>query len=187
MPTPARRYSLQKLTLCALFAALISVLSPIAIPLGPIPLSLGLLGVLVTAVTLPPLQSMAAVGVFLAIGLCGLPVFSGGGSGAMILVGPTGGYLWSYLLCAPLVSCFSKKIKPSRPHLGTFLACLIGVLVCYTCGTLQYCLLTHTKPLPALLVCVVPFLPLDLLKAVAAAYLGSRLSPLITLKQRHGH
>lgn len=185
MPTPSRRYSLQKLTLCALFAALISVLSPIAIPLGPVPLSLGLLGVLVTAVSLPPMQSTAAVGVFLAIGLCGLPVFSGGGSGAMILVGPTGGYLWSYLLCAPLVSCLSQAKKPARLPVGAFLACLVGTLVCYACGTLQYCLLTHTSPLPALLVCVLPFLPFDLLKAVAAACLGTRLHPLVALKQRH--
>ena len=186
MPTPTRRYSLQRLTLCALFAALTCVLSPIAIPLGPIPISLGLLGVLITAVTLPPLQSTVAVGVFLAIGLCGLPVFSGGGSGAMILVGPTGGYLWSYLFCAPLVSCLSLRQKPSRlPHTA-FLACLVGVLICYACGILQYCILTHTPPLSALLVCVVPFLPFDILKAAAAAYLGMRLKPIISQKQRHG-
>ena len=186
MPTPPRRNSLHTLTLCALFAALVSVLSPIAIPLGPVPVSLGLLGVLITAVTLSPLQSAVAVGVFLAIGLCGLPVFSGGGSGAMILVGPTGGYLWSYLLCAPLVSCLARIMKPSRVPVGAFLACLVGTLACYACGTLQYCILTHTQPLPALLVCVLPFLPFDLLKAAAAAYLGMRLRPLVTLNQRHG-
>ena len=103
----------------------------------------------------------------------------------MILVGPTGGYLWSYLLCAPLVSCFARAGKPSRLPVGVFLSCIVGTLVCYACGTLQYCLLTHTSPLPALLVCVLPFLPFDLLKAVAAACLGTRLRLIIHTKQRH--
>ena len=177
----SRNRSLYILTLCALFAALICVLSPIAIPFGPIPVSLGLLGVLIAAVILPPLQSTTAVGVYLAIGICGLPVFSAGSSGAMILVGPTGGYLWSYLLCAPLVSLLSDKTKSSRIPLRTLLACLGGVCLCYLCGTLQYCLLTKTAPLPALLVCVVPFVPFDLLKSLAAAYLGIRIKPLLNL------
>ena len=41
-----KRFSLFDMTLCALFAAVICVLSPISIQIGPIPVSLGLLGVL---------------------------------------------------------------------------------------------------------------------------------------------
>lgn len=187
MPTPTRRNSLHTLTLCALFAALTCVLSPIAIPIGPIPVSLGLCGVLITALTLPPLQALTAVGVFLGIGLCGIPVFSGGGSGATVLVGPTGGYLWSFLLVAPIVSLLARAIAPtSLRAMRSMPACLCGVLICYLCGTLQYCVVTHTPPLSALLVCVLPFLPFDLLKALAATYLGAHLAPLIDRKQRHG-
>ena len=174
-----RRASLYQLTLCALFAALTSVLSPIAIPIGPIPISLGLLGVFITAITLSPLQSTATISVYLAIGLCGLPVFSGGGSGATVLVGPTGGYLWSYILVAPLVSLLSAKAKPCGFPLRSFFACLCGTLVCYLCGTLQYCLLTQAPSLSAVLVCILPFLPFDLLKSLSAAYLGARIKPFL--------
>lgn len=173
MSHATRSKALRVLTVNALFAALICVLSPIAVPIGAVPISLGLLGVLITAATLPPKQSVTAVAVFLALGLCGLPVFSGGNSGAMVFVGPTGGYLWSYLFTALLVSLLCRSATAGK--LCTTIACLAGVALCYLCGTLQYCLLTHSTPLSALLVCVLPFLPFDILKSILAALLSARL------------
>ncbi|MBQ7346768.1 MAG: biotin transporter BioY [Clostridia bacterium] len=183
MPRLEKRRSLQHLTVCALFAALISVLSPIAVPIGPIPVSLGLLGVLITAATLSPVGSLTAVAVFMALGLCGLPVFSGGGSGAMIFVGPTGGYLWSYLLVAPLVSLFCRLVRRARSNVAaifwTSLACLAGVVICYICGTVQYIFLMQTSLLSALAVCVLPFLPFDIAKSILAAYLATKLKNIL--------
>ena len=183
MPRLEKRRSIQRLTVCALFAALIATLSPVAVPIGAIPVSLGLLGVLITAATLPPVESLTAVAVFTALGLCGLPVFSGGGSGAMILVGPTGGYLWSYLLVAPLVGLLTRLIRRARPNVsaihGTSLACLAGVAVCYLCGTAQYMLLTHTSLFSAFTVCVLPFLPFDISKSILSAYLATKLKKLL--------
>ena len=181
-----RKHSLYQLTLCALFAALISVLSPIAVPIGPIPISLGLFGVLLTALILPPLQTTAVVTTFLLLGLLGLPIFSAGCNGVAALVGPTGGYLWSYLLIAPTVSWLGKDGKAEKLFpLRAFVSCLCGILLCYACGTLQYCLLMHTKPLSALLVCVLPFLPFDLIKALAASYLAKRLRKQAEAYGRH--
>ncbi len=169
--------ALRKLTVTALFAAVLSVLSPIAVPIGAIPVSLGLLGVLITALSLPIRQSLSAVAVFLALGLCGLPVFGGLNGGASVLIGPTGGYLWSYLLAVPLIGglCSLLRDKPfSAP-----LACLCGILVCYACGMLQYCLVTNTPPLPAFFACVLPFVPFDILKTILAVYLSRRIKPLL--------
>lgn len=180
-----RTRSLRKLTVCALFAAIIALLSPWAIPIGPIPISLGLLGVLTAAITLPPLLSFSSVAVFVALGICGLPVFSGGMSGATVLAGPTGGYLWAYLLAAPLVSLLSQALRRARATSHTWktllqtAVCLLGTLVCYICGTLQFVLLTGTRPLAALSVCVLPFLPFDLAKSILAAFLGQKLCGLL--------
>ncbi len=160
---------LQRLTLCALFSALFCVLSPIAIPIGPIPLSLGLLGILLAAVVLPPAMSLTSVAVFLALGLCGLPVFAMGIGGTVALLSPTGGFLWSYLLITPLVSCLSRHAKSL---FGVALACAVALPICYFCGTLQYCLITQVSPLAALTVAVLPFLAFDLIKIFAAAYVG---------------
>ncbi len=169
----------RRLTLCALFAALMCVLSPIALPLGAVPLSLGLLGVLITASTLSPAYAALSVAVFLALGTVGIPVFSGGMSGAAMLISPLGGYLWSYLLLAPAVSALSRR----RGLWGSFLSALLGVLICYLCGTLQYCLVTQAAPLAALPVTVLPFLPLDIGKAFLAAALGNRLRRVLSARQ----
>ena len=162
----------QKLILCALFAALLCILSPLSVPLGPVPVSLGLFGVLLLSATLPPVMSLASVAVFLTLGACGLPVFGVGG-GATALIGPTGGYLWGYLPTVLAVSALSSpaRKKGSPPLLAT----LLGVLICYACGTLHFCLVTRTPLLASLPLTVLPFLPLDLLKALLAASISRRL------------
>ncbi len=167
---------LHRLTVCALFAALISVLSPIAIPIGAVPISLGLCGVLLTALTLPPTMSLTAVAAYLALGACGLPVFGGALGGASVLVSPTGGYLWSYLIVAPLVSALATRAKRLG---GLLLAGLCALPICYVCGTAWYALMTNTPPLAALSVTVLPFLPFDLLKLAVAACIAKRLRPLL--------
>ena len=178
-----RKDRLRRLTVCALFAALVCVLSPIAIPIGPIPVSLGLLGVLLCAVCLRPLMSATAVSVYVAIGLCGLPVFGGAMGGAPALAGPTGGYLWSYLILAPVVSllCGKSERKSRQPSVTqAFFACTVGMLICYLCGTAQYAMITKTPIIAALTVCVLPFLPIDLAKALFAATVGRRLWALVS-------
>ncbi|MBE6554161.1 MAG: biotin transporter BioY [Ruminococcaceae bacterium] len=169
MPRQRPYNRLQRLTLCALFSALLCVLSPIAIPIGPIPLSLGLLGVFVCAVALPPAMALASVASFLALGLFGLPLFAMGTGGAVALLSPTGGYLWSYLLVAPLVSYAARR---AQSVWQLTLACAVALPLCYLCGTLQYCLITQVSPRIALSVTVLPCLPFDLIKTLAAAYVG---------------
>lgn len=133
------------MTLCALFAAVICVLSPISIQIGPIPVSLGLLGVLLAASVLGPVRGVTAVLVFILAGACGLPVFSGGRGGFSVLIGPTGGYIWGYLPAAVIAGIRSSRIKAeSRKEkiitsLLSVITCIIGTAICYLCGTVQYC------------------------------------------------
>ena len=161
-----------------MFAALLCVLSPIALPIGPIPISMGLLGVLLASVFLPPTTALASVAIFLALGACGIPVFGGGMGGATVLAGPTGGYLWAYLLASPLVSWLCGK---ASCFFRIFLACLSGVALCYLCGTLQFIWVTHTPFPSALTLTVLPFLPFDILKALLASYLGKKLKDRIQI------
>ena len=83
----------KKLTTCALMATLMAVCSQIAIPLpGRVPLTLSLVGVYLTGIFLEPGWALASQCVYLALGLCGLPVYAGFSSGAGVLFGLTGGY-----------------------------------------------------------------------------------------------
>ena len=175
MPKTRISTRLHRLTVCALFAALLCVLSPIALPIGAIPISLGLFAVLLTALTLPPAMTWSAVGGYLALGACGLPIFAAGGAGIAALVSPSGGFLWSYLLAAPLVSLLATR---ARRLGGLLLAGLAALPVCYACGTVWCAVMTHTPPVAALSVTVLPFLPLDLAKVILAALIARRLRAL---------
>ena len=88
---------------CAIFAAILCIVSPLSVPIGAVPLTLMLFGVMLCAVVLPWQQSGLSVLLFLLLSLCGLPVFSGGNSGITALPGPTGGYIWSLLLVTPRI------------------------------------------------------------------------------------
>ena len=158
------------MTHAALFAALICILSPLAIPAGAVPVTLATFVLLLTGVLLDWHAAGTAVGLYLLLGIAGLPVFSGGQAGFGVLLGPTGGYLWSYLPMTLLVARFKDKKAPR-----TMLVCGLALLICYFCGTLQFVYVTGNDFGAALGACVLPFIPFDVLKAVAACALGIRI------------
>ncbi len=73
-------YPLRPLVYTALFVALISVGAFIAIPIGPVPIVLQNMFVLLAGLLLGPAWGTACVAVYLLVGLAGLPVFAGGTS-----------------------------------------------------------------------------------------------------------
>lgn len=172
------RNHLHTLTLCALFASLLCVLSPISLPFGVVPVTLGLLGVLLSAVALGPIKALLSVLVFIALGVCGLPVFGGLQGGASVLFGVTGGFLWGYLPAAGLTGFLTgRKSVCSRGWI--FLSCLAGMLICYLCGVLQYMLVARASLWEATVICVLPFVLPDLIKCFLVALVGARLEGLV--------
>ena len=165
------------ITRTALFAAVIALLSPFAIPLGPVPITLSLFAVLLSAVVLDWKQAAAAVAVYILLGVIGLPVFSGGKGGAAVLAGATGGYIWSYILCAVIASLVAGKTRAqgAKQMLITAIGCACGVIVCYICGTLQVSPVAGRTFVEALSVCVIPFIIPDLIKCACAAILGTQI------------
>ena len=157
----------------AIFAAILCIVSPLSVPIGTIPLTLMLFGVMLCAVVLPWQQSAVSVLLFLLLSLCGLPVFSGGNSGITALPGPTGGYIWSLLLVTPLISLLCQtKLAKKYPIPGAIVSCVLGLPLCYLCGTAQFSLLAGRTFAESLSLCVFPFILPDVLKAVAASLLG---------------
>lgn len=153
---------------CAVFAALMCVCAPISIPLpfSPVPISLILFGAMLTGVILPRWQALTSMVVFYLVSLF-LPVYAGGSTGVTTLPGPTGGYVWSLLLVVLVISFFSGK-----GWYWSLLGCVLGILVCYVCGTAQFCLCMGSTVGTALGLCVFPFIPVDLAKALVAALAG---------------
>ena len=84
---------LRRNVLTALLAAALCVMAPLAVPLGPVPVTLATLGVYLAAGLLGPWRGAAAVGLYLLLGAVGVPVFAGFTAGFPVLFGVTGGYL----------------------------------------------------------------------------------------------
>ena len=160
--------------LCAIFAAILCVFSVMTIPIGPVPISMGLFGIMIAAGILGLKRGTIAVAVFILIGVVGVPVFTGFRGGVAPLAGPTGGYIWSYVPMTAVIGLLTLK-TPSNKWLAMlryFLAFLTGVVVCYIMGTIQFMFVQDTGVKAALGICVLPFIPFDIAKALAVSYIS---------------
>ena len=168
-----RAKTTQRLTLSALLCALCAVLSPIQIPIPPIPLSLSLMGVHLCGALLGRSWGAAAVGCYVALGAVGVPVYAGFSGGISVLLGPTGGFLFGYILCAWMVGALIQQFGFTRKCL--ILSMAAGTIACYALGTAWFSLVSGTNLAGSLSACVLPFIPGDTLKVLLAALLCMRV------------
>ena len=168
---------LRKLVLASLMAALIAVGGYIAIPVGPVPIVLQNLFVLIAALLLGSRWAAASVAVYLLAGACGLPVFAGGGGGLGHLFGPRGGYLFGFLVAAWTVGRISE-VSRQRP-LAEIAGMVIGSLIIYAVGVPWLKTLLGISFGKALAVGMYPFIPGDALKIAAAWLIVRSVRPLI--------
>lgn len=169
------------LTLTALFTAIICILGPLTIPVGPIPLTLCNLSILLAAYVLGPWWGTVSVAIYILLGVVGLPVFSAGGAGVAKVIGPTGGYIFGYLFLSLFTGLFVKKFKGNL--IFSIVGMLIGLIVLYFFGTVWYITVTNVDVKAAIAACVLPFLPGDAIKIVIALFVGLQLQrrlPLLT-------
>lgn len=165
-----KKFTTIDLVITALSAAILCILAPISIPLGftPIPVTLGFFAVVMVGILLGSFRGTVCVFVYILLGAVGLPVFSGFVGGLPKVVGPTGGYLWGYLFMTFLTGFFAEKFA------GKWYMCLLGAVlgsaICYAFGTVWMALQLSMGPMEALMAGVIPFIPLDLVKILAAVF-----------------
>jgi biotin transport system substrate-specific component len=165
----------------ALLAAIICVMAPFVIPIGPIPLSLATFAIYIAASVLNWKYGTLSVVLYVALGAVGLPVFSGLTGGIPKLIGPTGGFIFGYILLALItglvVDRFGKH-KWSYP-----VGMVLGTAVLYICGTAWIIVSLHYTLTAALMACVVPFLIGDAIKIILASVIAPMLRKVLK-KQR---
>ena len=161
----------------ALFVALIAMGAFIAIPVGPVPIVLQNMFVLLAGLTLGPVWGLACVGIYLLIGLAGLPVFAGGTAGIGKLFGPTGGYLVAYLPAVFVTAAISKGLKKSI--MADVIAMVTGSLIIYAIGVPWLKIAVSLSWQKAIAGGMLPFLIGDGLKIAAAAFLAKKIRPLV--------
>ena len=165
-----KKTPLYTMSACALMAALMCVLCPISLPIGPIPISLSILVVIITTMVLGTWRALVSYTVYLLLGAVGMPVFSGFQGGLAKLAGPTGGYLVGFFLIIVIGGIVMELTKGNL--LLTMLAVAVGVAADYVLGTAWFMLQTESTLAHALEVCVYPFIPVDLAKILVGVLFG---------------
>lgn len=154
----------------ALLVSLLAVSAWISIPLGSVPFTLQVFVVVLTALLLTPGWAAATMGLYLAMGAAGLPVFSHGQGGLGVLVGPTGGYLVGFFLGALLGSALRCLLE--NRGVSSFVADASAAVVCitaiYLLGWIQLAVVTNMAPAAAFVVGVVPYIVPDVIKGAVA-------------------
>ena len=168
--------ALKPLVFAALFAALLAAVAPFKIPLGftPVPITLQTLVVLLSGAMLGPYYGALSMILYVAVGALGLPVFAGGGSGIGALLGPTGGYLFSYFIAAFAIGKI-LQIKKSPKYLDYVLAMIAGTIIIYTLGAGWGMVVTGLGIAAIMIGWVLPFIIGDTIKLLIAAYIANKV------------
>jgi biotin transport system substrate-specific component len=195
-----RSHAARKAVLVLAGIGILAASAWLSVPFYPVPLTMQTLAVLLIGGTLGPVLGVFAVAGYLALGALGAPVFHGGLGGALVLAGPTGGYLLGFLPAVFLMGWAARLAggpgrlgdpagsapgsAPAASSSGSYrrlLLLAVGAVVAsaaiYALGVPWLALLSGLGLGRAVAVGLVPFLLGDLLKAavaVGAVYLGGR-------------
>lgn len=173
----ASNFNLRMTVYCALFTALIIIGGYISIPIpvGPVPIVLADFFVMVTGLFLGAKYGLISTVLYLALGALGLPVFAGGSAGLAVLVGPTGGFLFGYLLVVSSIGFISSKGKPSI--ITNMIALVVGNILLYVIGVPWLKFQMNISWPAALAAGLTPFIAGIVIKIVVASALGQVLLP----------
>jgi len=145
----------------------------IPLPFSPVPITLQTFFVLLSGALLGSNLGAAVQLSYILLGLSGLPIFTGVGTGLFYLFGPTGGYLFGFVLATFFIG---RYIKYSRDNLFFILGILcIADFIILACGVTWLKFLLGIPLAKLLFIGFIPFIPGDLLKALIASVLYLKL------------
>ena len=182
MEAIGRRSQILDIVYIGMFVALIAVSSWISIP-STIPWTLQTLGVYLTVLILGGKRGTMAVLLYILVGLLGIPVFSGMRAGVNVLFGLTGGYIIGFVF---LALCMWMMEKMTYTLVGLIFSMLIGLIACYSFGTIWFMMIYHQSVgtidvLSVLNLCVFPFVIFDLIKICIAVMISRRIQKHINI------
>lgn len=157
--------------LSGLFAAMVALMAQISIPLpiSPVPISGQAFGVFLVGSLLGGRWGAITMLIYLLLGTTGLPVFAYAQGGLHVVLGPTGGFLWGFILGSYLLG---KTVERNDSYLSLLLGMVLCATAYFSLGALQLALVAGLGFKEALLIGVLPFIPLDIVKIIAAAGLS---------------
>ncbi len=147
---------------------MLSVISLLQLPLATgVPITLQVFAVALAGYVLGSLWGTAAVLIYVAIGLVGVPVFSGFMGGFSVLFGPTGGFLAGFFLLA----LFAGLEKDKKPALAILLG-TVGLILCHILGAAHYMVVVNCSLDTAFLTVSLPYILKDAALVIGAYFLS---------------
>ena len=168
---------MKRMTFIAVGAVLICLCSWITVPFT-VPFTMQTFAVFCVLQILGGADGTAAIGLYLLLGMMGLPVFSGFNGGLGHLLGPTGGYIVGFLFTG-IAYLLAEQFMENRPWVR-WAALALGLAACYLAGTVWFVHVMGSRGsdfsfAAALGVCVIPFILPDLAKLALSVYVGGRV------------
>ena len=162
----------------AMMAVILCVCSWLTIPFT-VPFTMQTFAVYCALLVLGGRRGLLAIGLYILLGLVGLPVFSGFRGGPGHLLGLTGGYIIGFLFTGLGYLLMESKLR-SLGFLPRIVLLALDLLPCYLVGTLWFTAVSrlHGSEIGffgALGLCVVPYILPDLVKVVLAERICARV------------
>lgn len=176
-----RKISTQDMVLCGVFTTLIAVGAFIKVPVPVVPFTLQFLFTMLAGLLLGGRKGALSVGVYILLGLVGLPVFAEGG-GFWYILKPSFGYLLGFMLAAYVTGTVVERKKKLLTR-WVIAVNFLGLFIVYAAGMIYYyviCNYVIDTPIalgPLFLYCFVLAVPGDICLCILAAILTVRVRP----------
>jgi biotin transport system substrate-specific component len=162
-----RDYSLvYRLVGVAAFTVLTAICAKITVPLEPVPFTMQTFAVLLTGMVLGARDGALSQATYVALVVAGLPL-DARGLGSVALFGPTGGYLFGFIVSAAVVGWLVERRDTAMWQ--RWLAGVVGVVIIYLFGVPVLALVRQMDLSAAIQAGTAPFIIPDLAKMVLAA------------------
>lgn len=173
----------RNLVFCAMFTTLTAVGAFIKIPVPVVPFTLQFLFTMMAGLLMGGRAGAVSVGVYMALGLAGLPIFAGGG-GIWYLLKPSFGYIIGFCIASYVTGKMAENMQKLTIK-GLLAANFTGLFIVYGVGMFYYyviCNYVINTPIglwPLFLYCFILAVPGDICLCILAAYLTMRIKPAI--------
>jgi biotin transport system substrate-specific component len=149
----------------------------IPLPFTPVPLTGQVFAVLLAGALLGPGYAALSQVFYVGLGAVGTPWFAGMTAGSAVMAGVTGGYLIGFVVAAALVGFTAERWDVMRYPLTMSCVMLLGVAVIHLFGAVWFAHVTHSGLQTTIALAVMPFVGVDMFKALLAAWLASAVLP----------
>ena len=190
----------RSIAFCGLTIALLAVSAWITVPFGPVPFTLQVFVMVFALFALSPRECLVSIAGYLLLGAIGLPVFSAMRGGIGVILGPSGGFLWGYLIGAIVALLVMRAIAGSgswlsgqanakakrdadstnttgisrrKELIANLAGAVVFIVIMYICGWVQLMAVAGMSPAAAFVSAIAPFVVVDIIKT-AVAFLTAR-------------